>query len=626
MVALLWCIIAVTFGFGCLSRLPLTLQRFEKVAWAVSIGILGMSWLGILISLLFPYSVSVPLCLGIGGGASFYLLRIPVVLKTEWNGLKKNGVWLLVTILTVLLLGRLFYSHMLEVFPDGWHSIGGSWGDLALHSSLISYFAKQPHFTLNFPLFPDARLTYPFVIDFYSALLLRGGWSMQSALLVPGLALGLALVQLLYFVSMRLFGRVWAAALAVGLFLFNGSPAGMVYAYQEWRATGVSLFTFLQNIPQDYSQHVQVWNLQFSNIPTSLLLPQRSILLGMVTFLILMTLVIELTTRQNKDLRLLFFMAALLFGILPWTHPHSLIAAALILGVFILSYRVVLKKHWKILLKAILLILVLAIPQLIWQKQGVTGGHFTEWYLGGVRLPTENLFVFWMRNYGLEWILLFLLPLSFAYCTISDQAKRFYAGFVLLFIIANLFIFQPNAYDNIKLIVYVHLGFSLYLGFVVVEWAKRQRWSVLISLPVLLSLTLTGGLAIVQQLTQSWPLVSNSDIAFAKAADQVIPPEAIVLTSDQHNHPIPMLAGRHIVLGYRGWLGSYGIDYQTVERDVSLMFVGAENAPSLFAKYNISYVVIGANEFTVWHANWNYYASHYPIVLQQDGWTVYKVD
>jgi hypothetical protein len=37
-------------------------------------------------------------------------------------------------------------------------------------------------------------------------------------------------------------------------------------------------------------------------------------------------------------------------------------------------------------------------------------------------------------------------------------------------------------------------------------------------------------------------------------------PRSVWLTDTRHNHPIPTLAGRQVVLGYRGWIGSHNLD------------------------------------------------------------------
>lgn len=626
MIALLWCAVALFCGYAVVSWLPLSLYRVERVAWMLTLGILLTSWVSLILSLFLPYSLSIPLTFALLLLGSVGLLFYAAKPKKESASPEASLSWFLLTLFSTMLLGYLFHTHMLQVYPDGWHTVGGSWGDLALHSTLISYFAKQPHFTLSFPLYPDAPLTYPFVIDYFSGLLLRGGWSMQAALLVPGLGLALSIVQLIFFISYRLFARVWAGTLSVFLFLFNGSPAGVFYAYQEWQQSGLSLFNFLKNLPQDYSQHPVGWNLQFSNIPTSLLMPQRSILLGVAIFLVVTSIFITIFQHKTTSSWRLFLVMGLFLGLLPWSHPHTLIAALIILGLVLVLQGRKAWVQWPHWLLTILLMLILALPQLLWQKQGINSSNFSQWYLGGVRLPGENLLTFWTRNYGIEWLLLPLLPLTFKSLKLPVWSRQLYWGFFTLFVVANLYVFQPNSYDNIKLISYVHLGFSLYFAYVVVEYVRRFKWSSVLFAIAIVSLTITGGLAILQQLTESWPLLSNSDIAFAKAAEAIIPPEAIVLTSDQHNEPVTMLAGRHIVLGYRGWLASYGINYTAVQQDVSLMFIGAPQAPALLKKYDVSYVVIGPNEVQDWHADWSYYADHYPIVLEQSGWTVYKVD
>ncbi len=50
-------------------------------------------------------------------------------------------------------------------------SAGASWGDIALHTSLIASLSRDVFPSLQFSLLDGYKLTYPFLIDFFSAWL-----------------------------------------------------------------------------------------------------------------------------------------------------------------------------------------------------------------------------------------------------------------------------------------------------------------------------------------------------------------------------------------------------------------------------------------------------------------------
>jgi uncharacterized membrane protein len=86
-----------------------------------------------------------------------------------------------------------------------------------------------------------------------------------------------------------------------------------------------------------------------------------------------------------------------------------------------------------------------------------------------------------------------------------------------------------------------------------------------------------------------------------------------------------MLAGRHTVMSYPGWLFSWGIDYSSRERDVRTMYALAPGAADLFRKYGVDYVVIGSSERDQLGANEEAYRSRYTPVIQTANYEVFAV-
>jgi len=87
-----------------------------------------------------------------------------------------------------------------------------------------------------------------------------------------------------------------------------------------------------------------------------------------------------------------------------------------------------------------------------------------------------------------------------------------------------------------------------------------------------------------------------------------------------------MLAGRKVLLGYRGWLWTHGINYQQVEKDVQSMFAGETNTIDLLKKYNIDYVFIGQPELISYYVNISFYNKNFEKIISNPTGDVYKIE
>ena len=270
------------------------------------------------------------------------------------------------------------------------------------------------------------------------------------------------------------------------------------------------------------------------------------------------------------------------------------------------------------------IVALFAAPQLYWQfSQTFDAGftHFTHgWYA-----KDESIIVFWMRNLGLEF---FLGLAGIAYLYSHSKTPSLFRILILpltaLFILCNFIIFQPNDWDNTKFMIYSHFGFTVATILILEKMRKLHigfmPWIVL----SIVVLTSGGALAVARELETNWQSVTTSEVEMATLVRESTPWDAVFLTSDTHNHPIPMLTGRPIIMGYRGWLWTYGINYRSLEKDVYTMYQGGIDAENLLKKYNISYVYIGPRELKDFGANEPYY-QQFPLLYESDGVNIYKI-
>jgi hypothetical protein len=94
--------------------------------------------------------------------------------------------------------------------------------------------------------------------------------------------------------------------------------------------------------------------------------------------------------------------------------------------------------------------------------------------------------------------------------------------------------------------------------------------------------------------------------------------------ADEHNSPISTLTGRRVLIGYPGWLWTYGLpDWQSKGADNKLILAGDASTPDLVKKYHVDFVMIGPQE--IGHgASKAYWDEHGARVYERGGYTVYR--
>ena len=147
---------------------------------------------------------------------------------------------------------------------------------------------------------------------------------------------------------------------------------------------------------------------------------------------------------------------------------------------------------------------------------------------------------------------------------------------------------------------------------------------------MLLVLCLAGGLDAARNTdltVSSIRFADNAGLDVAAWSRTHTAPHALFLAAYDHDSPISTLGARRVVLGYPGWIWTYGIsDWIGREQDVQAMLQGNPEADSLVSRYRVEYVVIGPQERAApFSANEVYWQSHGALVYSNSEYHVYKV-
>ncbi len=634
-----WCL-----GFALLTVCHLTWSSLEKLlaSWVIGLIIGGWWYFGWVAAVGYGWGLPIATTTGLTI-AGTVLLRKRVkwsdLTTTWWPPTSSSGnkySYLVFAIATALLLGWFFWTRMLWVGPDGWYSGGGSWADLAMHSSFIHYFASQSSLALRSPIYAQEPTTYPFMVNFATALLIKGGWSIQAALIATGLPMAWISLQLLYWLLFRWYKHSLAAWMGVVVWCCNGGN-GWWLAWKDWQKSGVSLLAFLRHLPEDYSI-IRDLNLQWSNVVTTHILPQRGFAatLPVILLCLLLWWSVDQATLAHKhasQTRKWLLLSALLVGSLPWWYVHGFLVA---LGLFAgLSAWWLWHKQlsWRWIATSWSLVIMCAAPQLLWQFTQSSGNNTPYLHLGWLA-PRHGFWQFWWQNLGLA------LPV-WAGGTIWLWWQRQLAPFIkivvslltLCFVLCNIVIFQAYDWNNMKFMLLAYLAVAIIVAAAITNWWHDHQKTlitntlkkVVLSIAVV-GLCLSGVLSLVKESQSNFVLVSNHDLQMARAVARSTPAESIFLTGNQHNHPIPMVAGRPTLMGYPGWLWTHGLSYQKLEQDIKHMYAGATDAPQLLALYHVDYVAIGPWEKSQFLVNQAFFDQHFPVKIESNGTTIYQIN
>lgn len=459
-----------------------------------------------------------------------------------------------------------------------------AWGDLGWHIATITLFAEGQPFPPENPIFAGSRLTYPFLANVHSAILIKTGSSLTESVVLPAIIFMSMTLTLLYCFA-RDYGKSRVGAgIALMLFIFTGGTLGWLNFANDVRHSGQSLVEFLIHLPpSDYSgSGSNDKGMHVLNPILALLLPQRPFLFGMPLALSILLMLRPRASLTNVHRAI----AGVFAGLLPLFHAHTVIALLpTLFGLFILAPGV----HW---LAFGIPAMLVGFPELLVYMQGEqAGGSFLRFGPGWM-IGNENPVWFWLKNTGL------LIPATVLgfFMRVPKPAKTTALAGLVLFAIANTFLFAPWAWDNYKIFIY-WIIFSLPLvGFVIARALNALPSLARGPLIIIVALHMvSAGLDLWRVALPSatmWTEWDSAGIAIAEKITSVTPKGSVILTAPYHNSPV-VLAGRPRYLGYPDHVWSHGGSPWERKKAVQDFYTGGNDT---LTETSVDYVFIGPIE------------------------------
>lgn len=350
----------------------------------------------------------------------------------------------------------LFSTHILEPKADGYYVGQTTYGDLAMHLGFISSLAEQGFFPPEYSIFPGHTVNYPFLCEVPSASLFQFGASLRWAYLLPALYAYALVILGVYFAFLSWLKRAERVRLATYLF-FIGGGLGFIYFFDRLAGSSTvgaligesgyfNNLSYLLNGFYVTPTNLPRIGLRWVNPIVDMLIPQRATLFGWAFLFPCLYLLIRFTFEKRKEALAPLILIA---GGLPLIHTHSFLALGIVSAVYCVQdlARHFDKKRlvqWACYGCAAVL---LAAPQLFGfafqqaSESGMVRLHF-NW-----ANEVDSFLWFYVKNLG--WLFL-LLP--FGLLLLSKRDRAIARGFLVLWLVSEAVVFQPNIYDNNKLL------------------------------------------------------------------------------------------------------------------------------------------------------------------------------
>ena len=610
-----------------------------KIWLGLVVGLMELMWLPSLYAFKFAFTLKAHIFAAITAfvpGAALYImkrLRRPTSAPTDCH---TPPAWLLIALIIPLglLSAYLHFSHTLREIDGALYSGQSTYGDLCMHAGFITGLVGQSY-PPEYTLLPGTTLGYPFLVDALSSSLYLLGLDLSASIVIPG-----SLMTVLIYMGMMLFSyevtrSKAACALSLMLVVFSGG-LGFIYYLDlngtlnlntlqyggEQYAAVENALTAYYNAPANFPQ----LNLRWVNALSDLIIPQRTLMAG---WLVLLPALYMLWTGMENNSKRDFVLLGCFAGPMVMIHTHSFLGLGVIsLGVLIDRLIRGRGQRGRILAAFGLyggIAVLLALPQLmVWTfPQTFKGGSLKilfNWVNnnGNGTLKDDYLW-FWIKNVGPMFI---FIPIA-AILSKNSRVKALALGSLMLFVLSEYVIFQPNVYDNNKLFWAAYLCMLPVGTWYLVSFIREHRHmltKVVLSIMLISSMTLSGAVSVAREVISGVPgyayqLFSPGHVEAAEYIKANTPQDALILTSNNHNNAAAALGGRRIVCGAGLYLYYHGVDYFEQERDAKMMLSDPENTLDLYAQYGIDYVYVSSYEAND-GADWRVFETMFPLVFE----------
>ena len=625
-------LVYMLFGLA-LAGLVLPSQRGAVRCWlGLVFGCVALMWLPCLAAFALGFTMKaqgVALALALAGALGAVLLRRRGTERKK-PALSMPGTGdltgALLSLFATCFCAYLLHTHVLLPHDDGSLWVGQStYGDLAMHLGFVESLFRQGEFPPEYSIYPGQLLDYPFLVDAASASLRFFGLGLRMSVIVPSVVMLFAVFFGFWLLADSLIHKLAPTLAAWLLFVCNGGFGFTLFLTGKYTLS--DLLSGFYITPTNLVGE----DIRWVNVICDMLIPQRTTMSGWCVGIACIYLLIAALKKTLADGsgRREFLVLAVLAGTMPMIHTHTFLALGLLSGGWFFTFLGKARKSGRLrplVLNYVLygaVCMVLALPQLlVWTFDAASSGNLL-WLNPGWVHGQMNWLWFWIYNCGV----VFGVMLVMVFFLRGDRARLFW-GTAALFAVANIVAFQPNPYDNNKLLYIWYMVVDILACAWLWEQLARIRFRPLAGAAagalVILGV-LSGIMSMLRETVSEYQLFSREQADAAAFITENTPADSLFLTSTAHTNPVAVLSGRDILCGADMYLYYHGIDYQERSAQIGQMYAGGRTFELLAARYGVDYVYISGSETGSYAVDYEYFADNYPLVYDQDGISIFQI-
>jgi len=513
-----------------------------------------------------------------------------------------------------LFLFVIFYAIFSHSFSYGNNSFlisSNLYQDFGAHISFIRYFSSGNKIIPEVPFFAGGGLLYYFMFDFYASVLSFLGLRIDIALnLISALSFASLIIMLFEF-SFTLVKNKSAAILSCVFLLFN-SDLSFIQVINKYKYSIYAYYhhnTYLQGGLFGF-----LIDKNFLNI--NVFLNQRHLIFGLLWILYILYIVMAFKKLSTKQIIFLAFLISLF----PFWHLSVLISAYLILfgmSVFLENKRIP-------ILKILLISLVVVLPQLLIIKlHSQNTVSFYPGFLAAGNLTLQSFSALWLWNLG------FSIPAAILGFFVSNKLTRHIViSFFILFIIANVFKFSPDIFDNHKFfnVWIISINILSALGIVYIFNIKKLRFLSLILVSLVCASGILHFLVVKNDVYAQIPDYGSSNII--KWVKEKTPSNSIFLTNGEIYDPAN-IAGLRTYIGRPQYIYLYGQnpDSRVENRKLVLNGTNKGQVVNIITSGKINYIMVYKTGFAHNLAGYNlkFLNSNFNKIYEDNQGIIFKI-
>jgi hypothetical protein len=502
-----------------------------------------------------------------------------------------------ITLVSAVVSGRIL-ALAYGSTPEGGVTVGhlSTFGDWSAHLAYTASFAHSDNWPPELPTAVGEPFSYHFGVDWFSAMFVPLGSSVQAGLQVSSWFLAMAFPGVVFMSARRFGSSRLGAGIGVFVFLASGGTAAL------WRFLFEDLpdhgFDVLGALPRAYAfdGFDRNW---VDNAVTGFLYPQRPTLIGFALTALVLAVLWDSRDRPGVGTHL---ASGVLMIVMPIFHVFSY-AVIVVMGI---AWAVIERsRRWWLFLGPALLGLVLVIWE--WPSENGRTMHML-WVVG-----LENSSSTWDLNLG-DWLWFWILntglfiPLAaVAFLRADTERLRHFLPIWGLLLLPNVAIWHFWEGNNAKYVLFFLLLASPFVGELLAGWLRGGARLRSLAIVAVFSLTLSGGLDVWRAFegttgssagAASYPVgyMAPGDVLVGEWVRDNTPPDAVFATAGGNVHPVSAIAGRSVISGSSGRLRDLGIDWFARVQDLRVVYGVYEGFDQVIAEYGVDYLVLGDAE------------------------------